>query len=76
MRDAAVTSEVLGGKGVICKVSSQVDELCAQIVAGAAAVIVPEESLLFDSGESLAHCLQNQSGLVGPSDYRSLDVWP
>jgi len=59
-RDAQASRSVLSGAGIECTLCMGLDHLCAEIAAGAAAIIVPEEVVLADSGEQLHEALQKQ----------------
>jgi two-component system CheB/CheR fusion protein len=59
-RDAQASRSVLSGAGIECTLCTGLDHLCAEIAVGAAAIIVPEEVVLADSGEQLYRALRQQ----------------
>jgi signal transduction histidine kinase len=59
-RDGTVSSRILTGAGFACIESRSMEELCARLRDGAAAVIVPEELAIDDSHRCLAQMLNEQ----------------
>jgi two-component system CheB/CheR fusion protein len=59
-RDAQASRSVLSAAGIECTLCNGLDHLCAEIHAGAAAVIVPEEVVLADVAEQLHGALLRQ----------------
>ena len=58
--DGAASRALFASAGIDCALSRDLDHLCAEVGAGAAAVIVPEEVVLADSSEGLACVLREQ----------------
>ena len=59
-RDGEATRRVLAASGIGCMVCLSLDHLCGEAVAGAAAVIVPEEVVLSGESDRLADHLRQQ----------------
>lgn len=60
-RDGRATHGLLESSGIACKVCASLEHLCAEAVAGAATVIVPEELVLCDESYRLARYLRQQA---------------
>jgi PAS domain S-box-containing protein len=59
-RDGEATRSVLAASGIGCVVCPSLDDLCAEAVEGAAAVIMPEEAVLSEESAGLADHLRRQ----------------
>ena len=59
-RDGEATVRLLASTGIACVVCRSMDGLCEEALAGAAAVIVPEEVVLSDESDRLAERLRHQ----------------
>src|SRR4051812_36661502 len=59
-RDGEATVRLLASTRITCVVCPSLNGLCAESLAGAAAVIVPEEVVLSDESDRLAELLRQQ----------------
>src|SRR6478609_6598536 len=59
-RDGEASRAIFQSVGVLCTLCAGLDALCAEIAAGAGAVLVPEEAVLTDVDERLRGALQQQ----------------
>lgn len=59
-RDGQATHDLLATAGLHCAVCATMDRLCAEVIVGAAVVIVPEEAVLADEAGVLSGCLRRQ----------------
>lgn len=59
-RDGEATRRLLGATGIECIVCTSLEQVCVDMVSGAAALIVPEEVVLSDESALLADRLRKQ----------------
>jgi PAS domain-containing protein len=59
-KDAALTRSVLDRAGVACFVCRDLNEICIQLEAGAAAIMLPEDAIIQDGNHRLADWLARQ----------------
>src|SRR5262249_35930891 len=59
-RDRQASVRLFASAGISCTPCEDLGQLCGEIQQGAAAVIVPEETILTDANDSLAGVIQSQ----------------
>ena len=60
LRDGDASRRLLAGVGIDCVLCDDLDCLCREVAAGAAAAILPEETVLADAVDQLARVLRQQ----------------
>src|SRR5690349_19217048 len=59
-RDGEATRRILGSAGIDCTICPALEQVCAEMALGAAAVMLPEEVVLSDGADLLTEQLRKQ----------------